>query len=236
MTEVNEKTHREQVGFPTPRGIKEYADAFGMGREEFLDWTKSKRRVLDIGAGGGLLEKEIDILRRRGKFESDVKVIPLDIIYGTSEGTDFLHYATHLAFHKLGGPVSKKSLGEVDESFAASAVGGSFTDMPFPDESFDGILASFSFGIHARNKEQLMRSYKEVYRVLREGGEAFISVLHSSTAGTEILDIGSGKGRTSYSLAELEDIGFTTKDALRPVVDKQGEYLIHHWYLVLRKE
>ncbi len=232
MEEVAGKMPEEYVGFPTARGVAGYAESFGMSRQKFLDWLKSKNKVLDVGAGGGVLEKEIGILKKKEDFEAGVEITPLDIIYGTREGADFLRYSTRLALKSLKRPIFRKSIQEVDRDFVAGAVGGSFTKLPFLDASFDGILASFSFGVHARDKEQLMKSYAEVYRVLKPDGEAFVSVLHGS--GARGLRGGKKEGSFAYSLDELQKIGFIT--TLHSFWDTGGGRLTRLWCLILRKK
>lgn len=49
------------------------------------------------------------------------------------------------------------------------------TSLPFPDESFDYVL---NIGVlhHMQNKEERIKAIKEMYRVLKKNGEAFVSV------------------------------------------------------------
>lgn len=164
------------VGYPVYRGIDKYAEAFGMERGKFLQWLAGKNKVLDISSGGGLLEKEIDILRQRGEFKSDVKIVSLDLAYATREGLNNTEYATHLAFHNQKETPTRKRISEVDKKFQESAVAASFTKLPFADKTFDGILGSFSFGIHSNNRGKLMAAYREAKRVLANNGSGFISV------------------------------------------------------------
>ena len=52
---------------------------------------------------------------------------------------------------------------------------GSMTDMPFPDNSFDGIICVASYH-HLDNDEDRKKTLDEIYRVLRKDGTAFIEV------------------------------------------------------------
>lgn len=180
---MGEKIHKEMVGYPVNRGVDQYADVFGMTRDGLLNWLKDKNMVLDVSSGGGLLRKEIDILKSQGSFVSSVKIVSLDIIYATKKGFEFAKYATHLAFTHLGVTPTKNFISRIDESFTKDAVGGSFTDHPFPNMSFDAVLVSYGFGIHAKSKSQMLSAYDEVYRLLKPGGEALVSVIFDMNRG-----------------------------------------------------
>lgn len=126
-----------------------------------------------------MLQKEVNILKKQG-YILDVKITPFDIIYGSKSGKDFSNYATHLAFTHLDVEPTKGDISEIDKLFEQSEVGGSFNDLPFGNESFDGILASYSFGIHSQDKEQILKAYNEVQRVLKKNGQALVSVIYDS--------------------------------------------------------
>ncbi len=192
---------KEMVGYPVNRGIEEYAEAFGMDKNGMLKWLGSKSRVLDISAGGSLLRKETDILKKQGEFTSNVKIIPLDILYATKSGLDFAKYATHLAFTHTGVKPTKSFISEINDEFTKDAVGASFTDLPFPNKSFDGILASYSFGVHARDKKQMLEAFDETYRVLTPGGEALISVVFDMNK--DVFGIYNKENGFTYSLDDL---------------------------------
>lgn len=192
---------KEMVGYPVNRGLNEYAEAFGMNKDGMLKWLDSKTRVLDISAGGSLLRKETDILKKQGEFSSDVKIIPLDILYATKEGLDFAKYATHLAFTHTGVRPTKNFISEINNEFTKDAVGASFTDLPFPDNSFEGILASYSFGVHARDKKQMLQAFDEVYRVLTPNGEALVSVIFDMNK--DVFGVYDKESGFTYSLDEL---------------------------------
>jgi hypothetical protein len=142
-----------------------------------LGWLATKKRVLDISSGGGLLQKEIDILKQRGEFNSDVEIVSLDLAYASREGVEHAQDATHMAFHNQEEPVSRKRISNADKSFKQTAVAGSFTALPFASNSFDGILGSYTFGIHAVNRKQVVAAYKEARRVMTKDGNGFISVI-----------------------------------------------------------
>lgn len=221
---------KEMVGYPVNRGIDKYAEAFGMTRSMLFDWLKDKGKVLDVSAGGGLLRKETDILKKQKIFNSEVKIIPLDIIYATKNGMEFAQYATHLAFTDLGVTPNKRLISEIDESFAKDAVGASFTDLPFPDESFEGILASYSFGVHARDKEQLLKSYDELYRVLKTGGEALVSVVFDINRGTF-----SNYDKENPFIYSLDDLMIENVKLKRNTVTNEDGTVNDQFYLSIKK-
>lgn len=220
MTELR----KDMVGFSTCRGVEGYAQVFGMSNEELLGWLGSKRRVLDIGAGGGLLEKEMCLIGLTGEPSSGVTIISFDIAYASQEGVKFLRYATHIAFTRLGVTPSKSLALDVDRSFERDAVGGSSANLPFSDGSFDGVLASYSIGVHTSDKQHLLRSYSELYRVLRKGGEALVSVACSPDAGV-FYALGRG-GHVNYTLNDLSFCGINMGKS-----DSNGNF-----YLRIRKE
>lgn len=174
------ESYKEKVGFSTNRGLKEYANAFGMSVPQMLEWLK-KNRVLDIGAGGGLFQKEVKLIEQNKPHEEGPVITPIDIIYSFKEGLIFSRYATHLAFTNQNVAPTKQAVREVDKSFESNAIGASFNSLPFADESFERVLACYSFGIHSGSNEQLMQAFAEVSRVLKKDGEARVSVIYDPT-------------------------------------------------------
>lgn len=222
-------TLREMVGFTANRGIDKYAEAFGMDRREFLAWLSTKERVLDISSGGGLLSKEIDILKQRGELKSDVEVVSLDLAYATSEGLSHAKYVTHLAFHNQKETPTRKRISETDQNFKKTAVAGSFTSLPFASKTFDGILGSFTFGVHANNKGQLISAYKEVQRVLKDNGSGFISVVPGRF--TEELRTIDKENPVFY---ETEDISFLNPKLERySIIDEVDGNIVDYYYLAV---
>lgn len=158
---------------PTIRGIDEYAFSFGMDRKKFLNWLQNKQHVLDLGAGGGSLEKEIEILKVNSHIST--KIVALDLLYKNKKGVDFSNYATHLSFHNSSIVPSLQELNKVNSKFEQNSISAIFQNLPFADNVFDGILASYSF-VQLEDKGELAKSYNEVLRVLKPGGEAFITL------------------------------------------------------------
>ncbi len=199
----NPPEHPERVGIVTNRGIRDYAGAFGMDKADLIKWVSDRERVLDIGAGGGVFEKEFALLNEAPK----TNIVPFDIGYAFP---GFLKYATHLAFTNTDITPTLEKLKEIDTRFARSAVGGTFNHLPFADSSFDGILAAFSLGICAVSYEQLIGAYKEVHRILKKGGTGFITVIPDKKPG-HLHAVKWGKKASDAPNAivySLEDIAF----------------------------
>lgn len=212
------------------RGIEKYSREFCMTSYEMLHWLKSKDLVLDVGAGGGLLHKEINLMKIRGEFKSDITIIPLDIIYGTKAGFNLSEYFTPrveetMKFTAFSGEIFT----ELNQAFNRDAIGGSFDALPFKDGAFDGVLASCSFGIHSRTDNQLLSAYQELYRVLKNGGEAYVSVNYDP-------DIAHFRGGIPEDMIfyDLEDLPFKNANLDKGVSLENGQ-IVDHWFLRLSK-
>lgn len=107
---------------------------------------KSKQRVLDLDCGTATLAILIKSLR------SDATVVGVD---------------GDLKILEIGRRKAKHA--NLNITFAQ---GLSF-ELPYPIGSFDGVLSSLMF--HHLTRENIVRSLKEVYRVLRSGGEFHIA-------------------------------------------------------------
>ena len=53
-------------------------------------------------------------------------------------------------------------------------VSGLFTNLPFRDESFDLVVSSGAMPLYLTNPEQIKEAFREVARVLRQGGKAHL--------------------------------------------------------------
>jgi|GEM_PF-4901264 len=228
---MSENISNDIVGYPVNRGLDEYGEVFGMTRGEMLNWLESKKKVLDIGSGGGLLQKEVNILKKQG-FRSHVQIISMDIIYGSESGGDFAKYATHLAFTHLNKIPTKSDISEINNLFENSAAGGSFTKLPFVDESFDGVLASYSFGIHSKSKEQILQAYNELERVLKMGGEARVSVIFDPEK-----EVFRTVNRSNPVIYCLNDLPFSLSNIkLDKSIIGEGQNVSINHFLVINKE
>lgn len=216
-----EELHGELVGYPVDRGLDGYAKAFGVSRAKLLDWLSHKKKVLDIGSGGGLLRKEVDLLRMDRKYKSDVAIIPLDLIYGTKEGIDHARYATHLAFTNLGVSPDKGKIEEINRLFEKDILIGSFTEIPSPSDYFDAVLASYSYGIHSKSFDQVIAAYNETKRVLKHGGEGLVSVSYDEDRN--LLHAGNWRNPIYYSIGDISE--------LKPKLKKSSE----GYFLSLKK-
>lgn len=74
----------------TNRGINEYAEIYGMSKDQFIQKINGKR-ILDDGAGGGRLAKEVILLKQQGKLSPETVVYSLDLSYTTKVRQILLH-------------------------------------------------------------------------------------------------------------------------------------------------
>jgi len=131
-------------------------------------------RVLDLGCGTATLT----ILIKRS--HPDAEVVGLD---GDAEALEIAKVKTVRAGVQVG----------LDH--------GMCFDLPYPDDSFDRVLSSLLF--HHLSRENKLRTLREVFRVLRPGGE-----LHIADWGTP----GNAFLRGAFLLVQLLDGFETTAD------------------------
>lgn len=68
-----------------------------------------------------------------------------------------------------------------DESLSVTAVLGDIFSLPFPDESFDGII-DYNVSYHT-DTAGFFRAVAELHRVLRPGGECYLTLLSQNSPG-----------------------------------------------------
>lgn len=196
----------EYAGVPTGRGVDRYAEVFGMERSQMLDWLKGKH-VLDIASGDANIAKEVAILERNSA-PNNTTITSLDLDYARR-------------------PLDKKLiLHEPDSDFAyaqstfrKNAVAASYRNLPFADNSFDGVLASFTFGISAVDSEQARSAYKEVHRVLKPDAEGLISVHYNPE--TDRLFVRDKNNKNVVWEYDLSDIGYLHPTLHKTVVQRK---------------
>ncbi len=122
---------------------------------EAADWMdKDHARVADLGCGPGVIL--CSLLARKPTWEG----VGLDVSHPA------LQYAARLAAHRRVGARAK---------FAA----GDLTDLPYPNQSFDLVVASEVL----EHVPDIQKALRELARVLRPGGKVVMTVpLHSRTA------------------------------------------------------
>lgn len=136
--------------------------------------VKNKKRVLDIGSGGGRLCKELTLLKERGLFKGEVEVFSLDLHYAFPEGRSRELQETYRVY---GGSSASETFYKINKTFVHSAVAANWRNIPYGNGFFDGILASFSSGLYAKGNDKYRIAFQEMERVLQEGGDGFITVL-----------------------------------------------------------
>lgn len=118
-----------------------------------------------------LLRHELDLMARRWKSGRLVNL-------GCGHGADFLPFRS--GFELVGLDHSQGMLRQsrrymVKHGFDASLVCGDLCQLPLADRSFDHAIAIASYH-HIESAEARQQAFHELHRVLRPGGEAFISV------------------------------------------------------------
>ena len=98
---------------------------------------------------------------------------------GCGHGADFLPFANG-AFELYGVDSSVEMLKLAEKyakkfNFKVNLHNGNVTKLPFPDTSFDWAISVATYH-HLKTKEERLKALKELYRVLKSGGEAFITV------------------------------------------------------------
>jgi SAM-dependent methyltransferase len=185
---------------------------------EFLERLPGKEqpRVLDIGSGAG---RHVIEMARRG-----IKVVGGDI-------------------SEVGLRSTQTWLGE--EGLDAGLVRMDMTALPYPDESFDGVLSLYV--IYHNPLASIRKSFAEIWRVLKPGGRAFVNFLSKRGArygnGEEIEtdtflpDTGEDRGQPHHysDLAEFDHElrGFIIQRVL--LDESQEEYLHSHWEVFMEK-
>lgn len=129
---------------------------------------------------------------------------------GTAEESELLSkYNPH---HITGIDLSEKSIAIANESYPdCDFYTGNMLDLPFADDEFDFIFSSLAIS-HVENKEKV---FKEIYRVLKKGGEVLFSVGHPLRFATE---------KINYDNTSFHVIGFEAgKDGQKVL----GKYMSH---------
>ncbi len=112
-----------------------------------LPWIKGKKKILDLACGYGRIS--IPLVERG--FE----------VYGVDISQNLIEQAKQEA--------SKK---KVKIEFKV----GKFTEIPYPDEFFEGVIIIWSSFCHLLTKTEQIRALKEIKRVLTSGGVVLIDI------------------------------------------------------------
>lgn len=113
------------------------------------DDSTGKKRILDAGSGAGVMALALSRLTKEKEISADVV------------GLDLLPEMVAFSREKA----TKEDL------MMVSFLEGDVLDMPFPDNSFDLVTATFLFFFLDEN--QLAKFLNEAYRVLRDGGKFY---------------------------------------------------------------
>lgn len=153
-------------------------------KRKLLEQARIERghRVLDLGCGTGTLALLIK------KTHPDSDVVGLD---GDPRALEIARAKTTRAGVQVG----------LDR--------GMCFELPYPDDSFDRVLSSLLF--HHLNRENKLRTLRDVFRVLRPGGE-----LHIADWGTP----GNLLLRGAFLLVQLLDGFETTADNVAGILPR----------------
>jgi len=97
---------------------------------------------------------------------------------GSAHGPDFLPFRKNFKLCGLDFSVEMIKLGKRYASkfkFDASLLVADALSLPFRDDSFDWVIAVATYH-HIRGNEERRRAFQELRRVLKPGGEAFVTV------------------------------------------------------------
>ena len=122
--------------------------------------------------------------RHRTRFQSELEELAqrwqsgklLNI--GCAHGPDFLPFKENFELHGI--DISIKMLELARQyaekfEFKVELTEADAISLPFSDESFDNAIAIAVYH-HIDTKEERLKAFQELYRVLKSGGEAFITV------------------------------------------------------------
>lgn len=150
----------------------------GRGYRKYLEWLNLdevdlKGRVLDLGAGLGKFAREA--------AEKGLVVVALDPEL----------YREEIRQYYLDQP----------SMLNLSTVTAEAQDMPFEDASFDTVISLFAVPLEV-GRANYEKAYREIFRVLRHGGKAYLTPLNETDLkiSIPILD----KLGVTYSLKTVE--------------------------------
>lgn len=170
------------------------SDRWWTPSSEVMDWAEvlwaaGGRRVLDVGCGVG---RHVIALARRG-------------------------------FHVTGCDVSSVGLARcrawlAREGLTATLSQHPMTELPYPDRSFDGVLAFFV--VYHATRAEIQRALAEVRRVLIPGGRFYVTFIARDAERDEQLRADVAAGRR----IEIEPFTFVARR------DTEGDKELPHHY------
>lgn len=163
--EINEKKAAE-LSPSTDRGLENRAFRRFDSYEDCLRLEKEDligKEILDIGSG------------HKARFAQEAEKLP---------NTKVVSFDFTFDRPKQNDPEKLE-----EERGASSQVRGLFTALPFRDESFDLVVSNAAMPLYLNTPQQIESAFKEVARVLRKGGKAYIGPV----TYTDIVDTDSTK-------------------------------------------
>ena len=160
------------------RSFEEIKQGLALKNDDLLNKT-----ILDLGAGTGNFNKAV--LEKEFFQNTSTRVISFDFNY-------FKRINKQLAYMVDKG-VSIPSFLLTDSPCPSQSEGiektaGLFTQLPFRDNFFDLIISEAAMPLYLYSKEHVIKSFDEVMRVLKPGGEARISPLSHNVIKLENIE------------------------------------------------
>lgn len=139
----------------TERGLLHY--------KNFLQLSDSDiegKKILDLGSG-----PTHKFANEAEKNYKNTKVISFDYSFDNSnleDSDDAIRFPS----------AELKRVSSSDNNVDKLRIEGMFTELPFKDESFDLVVSSAAMPLYLTKPDQIYMAFKEVIRVLKEGGKA----------------------------------------------------------------
>ncbi|MCL6500970.1 MAG: class I SAM-dependent methyltransferase [Candidatus Pacearchaeota archaeon] len=102
---------------------------------------------------------------------------------------------------------------------------GNITNLPYPDESFDAVLCLWSVFIDILDEKDQLKAIKEIYRVLKKKGLAFIDLPCKTTSKGDYSFINKEKSIARYHIPNMPQmkprlVYVYTKKSLKTLMKK----------------
>lgn len=163
---------------------------FGKDIISFLEFLDSKD-VLDLGSGGGGLSIDYELIKQRfPKYKGKINSLnPRLANPNIDKDSDKISFSN---FGAISGQQSSlkdfprhQEISDAFKEYRKTAVAGSWTRLPYTDNSFDLILATGSYFYYRETFD--LNSLEEILRILQPGGEFRASTFFGDTESKERL-------------------------------------------------
>lgn len=176
--------------FNTARGLDDPYDSYPkmLGFENkavFLEWIKDKT-VLDLGSGYGVIARDVKLEEEKTGANYNTKIVSLNPTFSKEgfrgiadkEAREYFTYTGRLP-PPSNSDENKELVRTINDAHSQNAVAGTWNNLPFVDNAFDRVMATYSFPYYEltwkskkAGEQKLLEIVQEVKRVLKPGGEA----------------------------------------------------------------